>query len=376
MRKLIVVTIKKVLPSKLKYFLKHLYASFFKTNFIRKLKINKKLERKVAFMEVSYIKDSSKHLIHHFKDMDYEIIDCFFDSKAVERALDTAKVIVSEGAIRKKYENQISIEIWHSSGLLKKAVNQIDGIHCNLDYVVSSSEHLNEMYASAFGTSLNKVLPYGSIRTDVFFDDKAVNKIKADFYREFERLYGRAINSKKVYVWIPTFRGERNVKPYLFTGLELHEIDKKLKPDEVLLIKLHPGLKYYHDTISEVTNLLPVNCKSVFDVTDFGLTELIAVSNCLISDYSASILDGIAINKPAVFFAEDIEVYSQERGFSFDYKQEVPNLIERCTEDEFLIAIRTASNTSDKYQKFRNKWVGNCDGKAGERIRTFVDSIL
>lgn len=330
------------------------------------------LERKVLFLEAPAIQDIRNHFQDYLQHLDYSIESARQNNLRI-KDFDKYKLICTESIVQKKYKNQITITIWHSSGFIKKAANLRSGGMASIsDYAVCPSENMRSLYSEAFGVSKENVLVYGSLKTDYLFKDKSVKEAKERFFADHPEL-----KDKKLYVWCPTFRGSTRDRLVCDTSLNLDTLNNLLNEDEMLLIKLHPNFSYFKQAKHDNSAIIPLERHDkILNVTDFRLQDLTIVSTCFISDYSATILDAVAAKKPVLFFAEDLDDYVKNRGLTFDYRKDVPNLLEKATEEEFLNAIRGARADTPEYDDFRNNWVGACDGRAGERLFEFIKEKL
>jgi|688.fasta_scaffold210108_2 CDP-glycerol glycerophosphotransferase (TagB/SpsB family) len=371
--------------SHLKVRIKRITRSFFsiKTNNGRKkiiflgfeftfCKNSKLLKKKVLFLEAPAIQDVRNHFQDYLQHLNYNI-ESLRQNHFKIKDFGKYKIICTESTVQKKYNNQITIAIWHSSGFIKKAANlRSDDSTCTLDYAVCPSENMKDLYSKAFGVPKENVLVYGSLKTDYLFNAESSKKRNEIFFSNHPKL-----KNKKLYVWCPTFRGGVREKLVCKTSLNLDKLNNLLDEDEMLLIKLHPNFKFFKESEQDVLSIVPMKTQDkILDVSDFNLQDLTMVSTCFISDYSATILDAIVAKKPVLFFAEDLDDYIENRGLTFDYKNEVPNLCVKATEEEFLHAIRSARTDTSKYELFRNNWVGACDGKTGERLFNFIKDKL
>jgi CDP-glycerol glycerophosphotransferase (TagB/SpsB family) len=371
--------------SHLKVRIKRITRSFFsiKTNNGRKkikflgaeftlLKNSKSLEKKVLFLEEPAIQDVRNHFLDYLQRLNCDINSSRQNHFKI-KDFGKYKIICTESTVQKKYNNQITIAIWHSSGFIKKAANlRSGGLASISDYAVCPSENMRSLYSKAFGVSKENVLVYGSLKTDYLFKANSVKEGKERFFADHPELKG-----KKLYVWCPTFRGSTRDQLVCDTSLNLDTLNNLLNEDEMLLIKLHPNFNYFKQAQHDNSAIIPLEKHDkILNVTDFRLQDLTIVSTCFISDYSATILDAIVAKKPVLFFAEDLDDYVKNRGLTFDYRKDVPNLLEKATEEEFLNAIRGARSDTPEYDDFRNNWVGACDGRAGERLFDFIKEKL
>lgn len=134
---------------------------------------------------------------------------------------------------------------------------------------------------------------------------------------------------KKVVLYAPTFR-ERGAVTLPFDPDKLldalngkfgipPEFDEdgnelpKHESDYVILTKLH------------YLNTLKTLHPAIIDCTEYGeITDLMKISDILISDYSSLILDFALLNKPIVLFQYDYFQYTHSRGVYFDFEDYLP----------------------------------------------------
>lgn len=287
------------------------------------------------------------------------------------------------GAIKrlKNKENgdSIIINVWHGSGYFKKF-----GVHeANIgeldfkkkygtpDYVLCSSEQIRNKYAEIFGIPNSRVLPFGSTRSDLFFNKEYIEEKRASFVKKFPN-----IRQKKVYLIAPTWRGTpfkaETANYYLPVNIE--KLKSNLSEDEVIIFKNHQLVNKSKNT--NITN-------SVFDEKflngqDCSMSELLINSDVVVTDYSSLLFDALILNKPILMWATDILAYNQEIGFYDNYLDYVPG--EVYTEGdpaELLNCIRRAPSftQSKKYLGLKYKFVSQCDGKASERLKEFINAL-
>ena len=93
----------------------------------------------------------------------------------------------------------------------------------------------------------------------------------------------------------------------------------------------------------------------------------------LITDYSSIIFEYCITEKPMIFFAYDLEEFSNHgRGFYKDYKSYVPGPVVK-TSEEIIDYINKSAYSIDQIRTFNEENFPNLDGKASERIiRQFI----
>ena len=108
------------------------------------------------------------------------------------------------------------VQVWHAAGALKRfGADTLGGLeepeatflHRHYDYAIASGEAGREPWSRALRTPLERVLPLGTPRTDLFYDDAALAAAKARVLAAYPDLAGRT-----VVLYAPTFRGRGRAK--------------------------------------------------------------------------------------------------------------------------------------------------------------------
>ena len=253
------------------------------------------------------------------------------------------------------------LQLWHASGAIKKFGNDTtrDYRISNYDYVIANCAYFVKPFASAFGVKEENVKVTGVPKTDRLFNKR---KIKKDI-RWMHTNYPM-IKNKKVILYAPTFRGK------LMHGLgnsaiDLDKISNVLGDEYIILYKMHPLLE--NTIISNSDKVVCCNGKSI--------KKLFSVSDYLISDYSAIIIDFSTFEKPMLFYTPDIEEYRSDVGFYLDYEKVMPGPI--CSNEEDIIqAIQNDTFDIKAIQKFKDTFFAYKDGKSCQRVVALVDEIM
>ncbi len=112
----------------------------------------------------------------------------------------------------------------------------------------------------------------------------------------------------------------------------------------------------------------------VKNVSEFQpLSDLYAIADIMISDYSSAFYDFSALCRPIRCYAYDFEEYNAERGLSIDLEKELPCQVSR-TEKDLLESIVNMDLSEDckKTEKFKKKYMKYFKGNASS---TVVDEI-
>ena len=257
-------------------------------------------------------------------------------------------------------------QLWHAEGAFKKfglhipqpkalRKNEIAGNN-KLTFVVCSGEGVRDIYAEAFGVKKEQVLPLGAPRADFLFNKENVTKAREKLYKLYPDAEG-----KKIVLYAPTFRdkGERNKD--ILKAFDTEKFTELLGEEYFLLVRLHPQV---HPEVGQL--------KNAADVTDYpDVRELVLFSDILITDYSSICMDFSLLSKKTVFFAYDLEEYTAERDFYFDYKTYVPGEVAENLTD--LAEKVKGEFNEEKNNRFRSFNFSYTDSESSKRV---VENII
>jgi CDP-ribitol ribitolphosphotransferase / teichoic acid ribitol-phosphate polymerase len=261
------------------------------------------------------------------------------------------------------------VQIWHGPGAFKKfglsSVTDPDLIDLEkrisekLDYVVVSSKKVAPFYEEAFGVSEEKVLPLGIPRTDYYFMENDIEKLR----KKFEGLYPES-KDKKIVLYAPTFRENSAYDKDILENFDIDLFNQELGDQYILAVRLHP----------RINSVDLVHGYDIIDVTGYkDEKELLLIADILITDYSSIMVEYALLNKPIIFYPYDYKYYSHiERGFYFDYRKIVPGPV-TCHIEELIEIIKNKDYDLNKLEKFTDLQFDYLDGNSTKRI---VDYIL
>lgn len=272
------------------------------------------------------------------------------------KLLATCKYITTNSRVPtffSKRENQILINTWHGTPLKTLGAGMQSGIRdigrnqnqfLMSDYFLHPNKFTQEKISQDFCMDElytgNYVLQ-GYPRNDPFF----YSKEKKDSIKNKLRL-----NDKKIFVYMPTWRGEtiNSINSESFK-IELSKllttIDKSLKNDTTLIIKLHQSLN-----INSIKN----DYKNIIFAPDtHDIYEILCISDLLITDYSSVMFDYLYAKKPIVLFMYDYNEYSKDRGFYIDPKT---TPFSKAYNTEELIHLLNAHKLKPTYTEYTEKF--------------------
>ncbi len=258
------------------------------------------------------------------------------------------------------------IQLWHGTGTIKRFGQDVNTgrlkeqerrANSRITHLIVNSDVAKKEYARSFGISEDRVFIQGLPRTDLFFDELKIADRKKKFYEQYPELA-----DKKLVLYAPTFRDKEKDNPKL--ALELDKLCSEMSKDYVLMLRLHPfvmeAYKKEGHTYQE---------ENVVSMSDYPhLNTLLLVADYLITDYSSIIFEYCLMKKPMIFYAYDLEEFSDHgRGFYRPYEEYVPGPIVPST-DEIIHALKEDQFDLEKIRTFVKKNYRYLDGKSAERI--------
>lgn len=211
-----------------------------------------------------------------------------------------------------KKPGQIIINTWHGTPLKKMGkylptkANPFGNVQRNLlmaDYLVYPNERMRKIMFDAYYLDKafkGKALMTGYPRNEIFFD---AEKARADREKLKE-------SAKKVFVYMPTWRGELvnidSKSQIAEIQKRLLSLDKKLPKHIVIYAKMHP---FIGDSL-DYTDLKQIKKFP----NQWDTYELLNASDGLITDYSSVFFDFANARKKIILWAYDEEEYIKERG--------------------------------------------------------------
>lgn len=249
------------------------------------------------------------------------------------REVSTSSVFISNEDFKLIYKNkkQLFIDTWHGDRGFKKILHEtgmsMTPVYDNkvVDYCIAGSDYGVERYRKAFLYN-GKILNEGMPRNDVLlnYDNNSI-MIKKKF----------GLDKEKVLLYAPTFRDNNNSLQNV--SIDFDKVLSELSKDGnewKLLIRSHTASKGL---------MIKVSNEKVVDVTDYpDMTDILKITDFLISDYSSTATDFALTKKPIILFLYDYLDYKTNcRGFIADPKD--VGLIVAYNEKDLLNKIKTVS---------------------------------
>ena len=159
---------------------------------------------------------------------------------------------------------------------------------------------------------------------------------------------------------------------YFNPALDFNQVGRLLDKDEILIIK-------NHQVVIKTGNCNIQYNKRVICGDNEEIMRLLVLADVLITDFSSVYFDALMLDKPVLFYAEDVDEYLKTNELYDDYENFCPG--ELLTEPDAGLFVKAIRNSKEyvhtpKYQSIKRKFVGNCDGQSGKRLAVFLKDIL
>lgn len=221
------------------------------------------------------------------------------------------------------------------------------------DYGISSNPYSSEIWRQSHPFEYT-IIETGYPRNDALFS----NKNHASICQRIG-----IPSDKKVVLYAPTFRENQNRRFYSLDSkvIDFSEVKEALGDDWIVLFRMHHLVKTDSFT-----------CDGIFDVSNFpNISELLQVTDLLISDYSSIIFDYACLQRPIILHTYDYEEYTSTRGVYFDIRQKAPGEVTNNF-TELLSCLKMKSFESpenqEKLSHFRLEFCPWDDGDATNRV--------
>ena len=266
-----------------------------------------------------------------------------------------------------KKEGQIYVNTWHGTPLkslgrcIRNDAHAIGNAQKNFvaaDYLLFPNDHTRDAIINDYmvaNISRGSYVMGGYPRNEVFFDEER----RAQLRQELE------LEGKRVYAYMPTFRGTARTggtsKNTSYMHYYLFELDKKLKEDEVFYLNLHPVAKKDVD-FGEFEH---IKCFPA----GYETYDVLNTADVLITDYSSVFFDFACTQRKIVLFTYDKEDYFRDRGVYLSL-DELP-FPQAANDEELLAALRCDKDYDDT--AFLDRF---CKYESAEASRKLCDQVI
>ncbi len=268
----------------------------------------------------------------------------------------------------KPAKTQTIINLWHGVPIKKigNMEEQFQKVDYNFfTYLLTTSEFYAPIMEQSFSCGPEQILIEGQPRNDELF--YPLTEKEQQWKKQWE----------KVIVWLPTYRNtesldqERDAWPVpVLSVKEAEELNAYLEKKNChLIIKLHP--LQYGENLKQFSQIEVLTQKMLEEQFD-SLYQLLKAADGLITDYSSVYFDYMLLDRPIGFTVDDIENYSNSRGFVFEHPKDFMPGRMIDTKEDMLYFIEDVIQGTDSFAQERQK-VNDLvnrykDGRSSERI--------
>ena len=226
----------------------------------------------------------------------------------------------------------------------------------NSDFMLCANNYMKDrIYKKAYlgdGMYAGEFLKIGMPRFD------AISKTARPYI--LKRLEGLGFDpSKKIILYAPTWRGDKRENiSYSITELmgRIKKMRRNVPKDYEVYLRVHPLVyKEIYRDIAEDEELREMVIPQTIDTS-----ELLSVTDVLITDFSSITMDFVKTGRPILFYAEDMSEYIKDRGLLLPLEC-LPGAFAESIEDLCYILKATLDNLDDynifyKEKYLRMKW--------------------
>ena len=279
------------------------------------------------------------------------------------------------GADFHRRPDQRVLQTWHGTPLKRLGFDRI-GVDESADYraelieqtsqwtwLISQNPYSTEIFRRAYGygDKSGELAETGYPRNDVLSSGLSPEQLEEARSRIGLRPGERAV------LFAPTWREDVR---RMVASLDLSRLLKRLGPSYRILVRGHANTLRSSEDVRK---------SGVIDVTTYPvLTDLFAVAEVLITDYSSMMFDFSITGKPMVFFVPDLAAYAETlRGVYFDLSEAAPGPLTASTDQVAKAVQEAADGVPARYADAYRAWVARFnpfdDGQAARRA---VDLLL
>lgn len=223
-----------------------------------------------------------------------------------------------------------------------------------MDYrMTASSSFCCEKICYCYNINPSQVVYVNKPRIDVLFDETLqINKKQVEEIKQ----------GRKAIIWMPTHRSSGKILMDVDTILGLDCIQEVCERNNlVFIIRKH----FYHKT--EVVDTSKY--ANIFDLTSSQIDSqvLLSQADVLISDYSASYIDFLALDRPILLYCYDLDEYlKNERGLFVKIEENTAGQMIRSKSELYEAINRIANDLYDSQY---------AEGRKMARLKYFDESI-
>lgn len=235
-----------------------------------------------------------------------------------------------------------------------------------IDFMLSSSPLVSQLYAARFGLDPRQMLELGYPDHDRLCRREGATDSVATF--------PEAPPHRRVVLYAPTFRKQATTRLLPFVDLDLPALERELAQLETIVaLRPHPNDRLDAERLCAASSrFVLADDRRVEDVV-----PLLLRADAVITDYSGIFLDGLLSDTPCLFVPYDRAEY--ERGIPWDYEAMTPGP-KVGDQAGFVAALRRALLDPDADRPWRARvraqFFGRTDGRATERVCRWIEDVV
>ncbi len=228
-------------------------------------------------------------------------------------------------------------------------------------YLLSQNAYSTDHFKSAFRYE-KEIFELGYPSNDIFYSE-GKNKIASDIKKKL-----RIDDDQKTILYAPTWRDSDSIQDWKFRSqqaLDLCKWDQMAKGKFTLLIREHHLVESMDFRENYENNIMNV---SEYD----DVSELLLITDCLITDYSSIFFDFLNREKPIIFYMHDRKDYETNmRPFYLDIDSDLPGPI-ATNVDELYDLVDSHEAILESYKEklldSKMRFCPNDDGLSSKRV--------
>lgn len=245
------------------------------------------------------------------------------------------------------------VNLWHGMPLKTIALLGSSEFIQKSTYAICTSNFYKDIMSRAFGLEKKQVLITGQPRNDLMKENiNCFDKLNID-------------NNKKCILWTPTYR-KSNIGDIRTDGVDENYLPVIKNDDFIklntflekinyqLIIKLHPMDNLNTKEFNQYSNILILN-KNDFEDSKIQLYSLLGQVNILLTDFSSIYIDYLLTGNPIAFLNNDIDEYSNTRGFIFPNPLDYMPGPQISNYKDLIIYLESIINNDDIYIEQRKQ---------------------
>ncbi|MFE4452298.1 CDP-glycerol glycerophosphotransferase family protein [Streptomyces sp. NPDC056796] len=244
---------------------------------------------------------------------------------------------------------------------LQQAVNRFD-------HFLVRSGHDERTLARAYRLPEAKLLRTGYPRNDALLAARARAESQGRLPRPALAAELGLPDHRLVVLYAPTFRGGPGKRRRQRLLLDAARFAERFGDTCTLLVRAH---------YLEAASLPACPPGTVVDVSDHhDVSELLALADVLVTDYSSIMFDYALLDRPILLLAPDLDAYAAERGSYFDLREKAPGPVV-ATEEELFDELDRLKSADTAHQERRAAFAAEFGAyDRGDAAREVVDTVF